>query len=522
MIDVKIIRKPKNEGSSSAVTTGSTAYGEMAVKEAAHAARADTADLAKEATHAKKAGYADEAGHAQSAKTLDDGSVIFNKFIRKDKEDFTTFLLKLLGGLEVGEAVDSFLTGKGVVIDKNGRIQCSNIEVRGAMKVMRLIINEISAMAGDYSFTDAGTIEKVTANEDGTYTLKMEKRTDFDLTSFGKGDVVYSIVNNLLEGGTDYYTSWMQVNSVNTDSNELAVILYNGAQVPGGRNFAPKAGYNATRRGNVNAMDDPDGYAERGRAWLLSSREGRIMFLDNVVKPILETFNYGLVLGKLPKLSVLEDLPISEGDTGLYAKTVIAQDFYHLDYNFKVITNKVPRGEWSAAVASGDAPYRYITHEKPSDDSIGTVHTELEQHTAYHNGLLWGCMSDRTTDEPRWNNTAWKILEGDSSLRLEFVSTNGYSFYANNVDTIVRPVLYLGPVDITPDLAAANFRWSRKSKNEALDATWSNGHTGVKDLVLTINDLPAGWSRKNPVTFTCTVIVNDGDMDYTLANTVTI
>jgi hypothetical protein len=36
MIDVKIIRKPKNEGSTSAITTSSTVYGNMAVKEAAH------------------------------------------------------------------------------------------------------------------------------------------------------------------------------------------------------------------------------------------------------------------------------------------------------------------------------------------------------------------------------------------------------------------------------------------------------------------------------------------------------
>ncbi len=35
MIDVKIIRKPKNEGSTSALNTSGTAYGGMAVKEAA-------------------------------------------------------------------------------------------------------------------------------------------------------------------------------------------------------------------------------------------------------------------------------------------------------------------------------------------------------------------------------------------------------------------------------------------------------------------------------------------------------
>ncbi|WP_232220033.1 hypothetical protein [Prevotella falsenii] len=82
MIDVKIIRKPKNEGTTSALKTGGTAYGGMAVKEAAHAAKADIAEQAKEAAHAaeadhakkadlsgnaERAKYAEEAGHAKEA-----------------------------------------------------------------------------------------------------------------------------------------------------------------------------------------------------------------------------------------------------------------------------------------------------------------------------------------------------------------------------------------------------------------------------------------------------------------------
>ena len=45
MIDIKVIKKPKNEGSTSALRTSGTAYGGMAVKEAAHAAKADIAEL---------------------------------------------------------------------------------------------------------------------------------------------------------------------------------------------------------------------------------------------------------------------------------------------------------------------------------------------------------------------------------------------------------------------------------------------------------------------------------------------
>lgn len=148
---------------------------------------------------------------AAFAELLEATAGLDEKFLRKDKEDSTQYLLRLLGGIEVGEAIDSFLAGKGIIADTNGRIQADRIEVRGSMSVMELIINEITAMAGDYSFTDAGHIERVDTVEDGTYKLFIRKDTEHDITSLGTDDVVYSIVNSLLTGGTDYYTSWMRV-----------------------------------------------------------------------------------------------------------------------------------------------------------------------------------------------------------------------------------------------------------------------------------------------------------------------
>lgn len=70
MIDVKLIAKPKNSGSTSAINTSAAAYSSMAVTEAAHAAKADIAELANEATHAAEtdhAAKADEATHAAEA-----------------------------------------------------------------------------------------------------------------------------------------------------------------------------------------------------------------------------------------------------------------------------------------------------------------------------------------------------------------------------------------------------------------------------------------------------------------------
>ena len=102
---------------------------------------------------------------------------------------------------------------------------------------------------------------------------------------------------------------------------------------------------------------------ERAQSWLLSSREGRIMFLQNVFKPILEDWNYGAVVGRLPQTDALEQIPVAADDLGVMADVVIARKFYEFDGNGKLVAKQVFRGEWSLAVAQSDEPYRYWTHE---------------------------------------------------------------------------------------------------------------------------------------------------------------
>ena len=397
-----------------------------------------------------------------------------DKYIRKDIPDFTDYLLKLLGGLEVGETVDSMLAGKGTLITKDGRIQTRRLEVSGSMTVMDLIINQIQAMAADFSFSDCGKITEVEDLGEGTYRLTMDKATDYDFTTFTEGNVCYSIVNTLKTGGTDYFTSWFRVLTVNLTDNTLTVVLYPDAEVPGGVNYAPVAGYNMTRRGDA-AIPDEGGTNERAQSWLLSSREGRMMFLQNVFKPILEDWNYGIAIGRLPKTAALEQIPVAEGDLGVMADVMIAQHYYTFDGNGKLVTNKVDRGEWSYAVAvSEDAPYRYMTHEW-QNESTGQNFVTLEQHTVYYLGCKWGCLKDKTTEAPKWNSKAWQMLEGDPNYRLEITSSAGQLMRRGAVDTDLAASVKYGTIDITDDVLAtvgAEVEWTRDTGRAGEDNTW--------------------------------------------------
>lgn len=413
---------------------------------------------------------------------------IAKRALSKEHSDSTDYLLKLLAGGEFGEFVDSLIAGKGAGIFPDGRAQVERLEVRGSLSVLDLIINQIQGMESDYSFTEIGKIESVEDLGESTYRLKIEKRTDFDFMKFQENDVCFSIINTLLTGGSDYYTSWMRILTTNAQENSITVVLYPDSEVPGGTNYPPLAGYNVTRRGN-STLPEAGGFNERAQSWMISSREGRIMFLSNVYKPILEDYNYSISIGRFPHTKALEKLPISENETGVMAQTVIAEKFYQLDHNGDVIPNKVDRGVWSLETAQSGAPYRFVQHElaKPS----GSEYTLLEQHTVYHLGCKWGCLKNKTTDEPKWNSPSWGLLEGDSRYSLQLSLSGGEAFVIGGVDTVMSGRIYFGTTDITDDVmadGATEVEWFRDSGNVPADNLWTPEYVDGNRLAIHIDN----------------------------------
>ena len=207
MIDVKIIKKPKSEGGTSARQTAGTAYGSRTVKESAHAARADMAELAKVAEKAREADTARDLTPDSPAynrflrKDADDkaaGVVDFLKglrlagkaltgilttgdtagagetnvlsalralstFLRKDRPDSMPHLLKLLDGLETG----TFAAGRtGGRIDKQGNGELGSLTLRDLLTAVRVIAGDVRSK--NYTPGDMGTGFGLTTGEGGS------------------------------------------------------------------------------------------------------------------------------------------------------------------------------------------------------------------------------------------------------------------------------------------------------------------------------------------------------------------
>ena len=441
------------------------------------------------------------------------------KLLRKDSPDSTAYLLKLLGGAEVGEAIDSFISGKGTILDKHGRIQADRLEVRNSLKVLELIINRLQGMENDFVFAPTRKVVKVEKVDDTTYKLTLDPLREGDLIPFREGNILYSIVNDLLTGGSSYYTSYMRVLTTNQNEYSITVSLYPDAEVPGRKNYLPAEGYNVSRRGDVHLPEEGQSNPD-AQSWYISSSEGRLLFLQNVVKPVLEDYNYALSIGRFPRVQAVEDIGLPEDAVGVMAETIVAQHIYQYDYNGDVVANKVNRGAWAREVAESDKPYRRVTME--SIRPTGTKYTLLEQHTVYHLGCLWGCLVDKTTEEPKWNAQGWQLLEGNSELTLNLQLDGTEAFHIGEVDVDILAQVLFGHNDITEDVRAQKgfvAEWFRDTENAPADNLWKPAYVGDDKLRIHIDNgnehgvgSDFGFGCKK-VVFTCRVYVPvDGGM----------
>jgi hypothetical protein len=266
MIDIKVIKKPKNEGSTSALRTSGTAYGGMAVKEAAHAAKADIAELAKEAIHAKDSNHAIEADHskeadhavnadeskhaleADHAKEADNADKWdyheFDDYLNQPvrKTDGVTFDSVTSDSIRsAGQFVDGLL-GAGFQLWKgeDGRtyLTVDKLTVRQTMAVLELLIEKVRSVGGQICVSAANGRIKTVEESGEHYLITFEQENMF---------VQHDLVRCQTFTGKDMRSYWVEV----TDVTETGIVVvkeeFEGVE--------PKAGDECVLMGNTANSD---------------------------------------------------------------------------------------------------------------------------------------------------------------------------------------------------------------------------------------------------------------------------
>lgn len=473
---------------------------------------------------------------------------------------------------------EGLYTGRGWRIDNLGNAEFESARVRSFLEIVELIVNRLQAQEGDTLFTDNDQIEKVDVIEDETdhsisYILTLKEKYQGYVTGQMYGNVVKGIINTLaakqagvsdyesasveVDGENKYYTSWMRVigthnTNINLGVNQIQVVLYSddyyddGHQgdpehlhhfTPAGKNFEPCELMTIARWGCVDYSDpeDPDyetikaSIIRRQRMFMISTTDGRVVKYTGVDSPILKNGNYGVTIGELPEFvknypdvrAILDQ--VGEHTDWLYAQGIVVGNYIKVDREGLPVPVTVFCGEWvDGSQVTNPTPGQgiYFYNEYNEDTQ------QYEIHEVRHNGGRWQCLQHQpvvsggvaTYYEPKWNSPYWRLVDGNDNLTIEFVSSKGYSFRRGAVDTIITPHVFYGNVDITDEIAAEYFTWTRyEQRNEDLpnpytkaDEAWNSAHEQQKTLHLTNNDMPNTWSTQNKIIFTCTVVINDG------------
>lgn len=404
--------------------------------------------------------------------------------LRKDQSDGTNFLLKF------GEFIDSMIAGKGAGIYPDGRLQAESGEFRSYLKVMELIYNRLSALEGDYVFTESGSIDAVEDLGEKTYRLTIRKRWDNDFTALDTDDILRACVNNLTTSG-EYYIAFYRVLSKNSVDNTLTVVMYDDDQCPSGRNYPPAKGMMMHRWGNTSNE-------KRQRCWYISSQEGRIVYLTGVTSPIVSQDMYASFYGLPVDLDIFDNKGINYEQPYLYVRGLLVQDLIHVDYNGRIQYEIVDRGAWSEEVANSDDPYLF----EQKRESTGLYET----HDVWLNSCRYRCLKSGTKLRPKWNSPDWDEISGDPELWMGFEQPNGNEFGAS-IDCPITVHIYKGVEEITDDVLDADIEWTRDTGNPDADIAWAVQHASSKKFIhITDDDCPA---ELDIIKFACKAFVRD-------------
>lgn len=249
MIDIKVIKKPKNEGGTSALRTSGTAYGGMAVKEAAHAAKADIAELAKEATHAKDSDHALEADHskeadhavnadeskhaleADHAKEADNA----DKWDYREFDDYLNQPVRKTDGVTFDSVTSDSIRSDGQFVDgmlgagfqlwkgEDGRtyLTVDKLTVRQTMAVMELLIEKVRSVGGQICVSAANGRIKTVEESGEHYLITFEQENMF---------VQHDLVRCQTFTGKEMRSYWVEVADVTEDGIVVAKEEFEGVE----------------------------------------------------------------------------------------------------------------------------------------------------------------------------------------------------------------------------------------------------------------------------------------------------
>lgn len=396
-----------------------------------------------------------------------------DKYIRKDQEDSTLFLLSLLGGLLVngGTKTDTLESGVAIFTDKissvdyvekligwlitsDGRINAKSLVLTDSLEVPELRYNRISIISGEeWNAPGGGIIESVDVANQILY-LKLEPG---EIAQIEIDDICKGVFNN----STGFQTAYFRITEKLGDST-FKYALRSGCV------FHPcKAMHFVVYGSFTNEERQKSSY----------STQSYVRYLTGVNGWEIES---NMIAAQLGDLSNLKLFGIEMTGHSIYVRNAYITGVIKQISSDGVTESRVPcfKGEWKQGT------YYYY-------DEVT------------HNGASWLCISEKpTTQEPGEDVSDWleKSAAGKDAVVVNIMSSNGNIFQNGSVSTTLAAYVIKGDTDITDSVPASRFSWEKESNNADTDKIFNETHVGHGHvLILTPDDI---WGR---ATFNCIV-----------------
>lgn len=197
------------------------------------------------------------------------------------------------------------------------------------------------------------------------------------------------------------------------------------------------------------------------------------------------------------------------------AKAATKSDIFNIQKSVSGIENDV------SGLNTSLSEIEQNTYSKKEVDSKFEVKGQLEgewiegkeykrNNRVQYRGCMYLCVVDSTFSKPGYYSEDWILEQGNPDFVMEILSLGGDVFIGNNVDTDLVAEVQIYNQDITSNIPAAQWTWTRASSYKESDIIWNAAHVGTGNSVhITLKDLPGIGQRV--ITFTCTAFVDNNN-----------
>ena len=375
-----------------------------------------------------------------------------------------------------------------------GDTHVKSLRVDEYLEVPEMKYNRITVTGNEFWITDGGIVDEVAEDSDGIYLVALKAKEGESAINFQFKDILRGIFYTQNEEGepSGFQPAFYEVTGV-IDQTRFYCIPLN--------DIPPQRFMTLARQGNKSDKN-------RQGSVYMDGLQKFIRVSDKVTDENIDVRNIKVQIGNLSEINhpvfgqlqgygaLLENAyicgrlvqrdPQTGEDWVVGAVSVTGEQVFHYDETDRVTPDQIiiTAKEQGFTSVPGNRLWQY-------KDGTAWITLDTQQELTFvltPNAEIWGAHSTLTL---RYivagvyydMITITKVRNGDAAYIVSVGSSNGNQFLNGEMVTILTATVFKGSHDITANVPANAFNWTRLSDNPTGDQVWNEMHTAVGNQI---------------------------------------